>query len=199
MSVNTRDFRAAGFFQVGGKRGKIGQPVPGMGVRIADAENPWGGKFLPPGEAGMLLVRGPNVMQGYLGRPEKTAEVLRDGWYCTGDVATLDEDGFLQITGRLSRFSKIGGEMVPHLKIEEKLHELAGAAEQTFVVMGVPDEKKGERLVVLHKLAEKDLQTCLEKFCAPAICRTCGSRRPNLFFAWKIFRCSAPANWICAV
>ena len=81
-------------------------------------------------------------------------------------MATLDEDGFLQITGRLSRFSKIGGEMVPHLKIEEKLQELAGAAETTFVVTGVPDEKKGERLVVLHKLAENDLQSCLEKFAA---------------------------------
>ncbi len=63
-------------------------------------------------------------MSGYLGQPIKTAEVLRDGWYCTGDIAFLDEDGFLQITGRLSRYSKIGGEMVPHLKIEEKLHEL---------------------------------------------------------------------------
>jgi acyl-[acyl-carrier-protein]-phospholipid O-acyltransferase/long-chain-fatty-acid--[acyl-carrier-protein] ligase len=105
-------------------------------------------------------------MQGYLGLPEKTAEVLRDGWYCTGDVAMADEDGFLQITGRLSRFSKIGGEMVPHMKIEEKLHELAGATEQTFVVASVPDEKKGERLVVLHKLADADLQTCLEHFAA---------------------------------
>jgi acyl-CoA synthetase (AMP-forming)/AMP-acid ligase II len=103
-------------------------------------------------------------MQGYLGRPEKTAEVLRDGWYVTGDVAAIDEDGFLQITDRLSRFSKIGGEMVPHIKIEEKLHELAGATEQTFVVTGVPDEKKGERLVVLHKLADgAELPACLEK------------------------------------
>ena len=90
-----------------------------------------------------MLVRGPNVMQGYLGLPEKTAEVLRDGWYVTGDIAALDEDGFLQITDRLSRFSKIGGEMVPHIKVEEKLQELAGATEQTFVVAGVPDEKKG--------------------------------------------------------
>ena len=114
----------------------------------------------------MLLVRGPNVMRGYLGLPEKTADVLRHGWYCTGDVATVDEDGFLQITGRLSRFSKIGGEMVPHLKIEEKLQELAGAAETMFVVAGVPDEKKGERLVVLHRLAANDLPACLEKFAA---------------------------------
>lgn len=166
VAVNTRDFRAAGFFQVGGKHGKIGQPVPGMCVRITNADDPWNGPDLPAGHAGMLLLRGPNVMLGYLGQPEKTAEVLRDGWYCTGDVAMIDEDGFLQITGRQNRFSKIGGEMVPHLKIEEKLHELAGTAEQTFVVMGVPDEKKGERLVVLHRLPEAGLAAVLEKFSA---------------------------------
>ena len=116
VAVNTHDFRAAGFRQVGAKRGKIGHPLPGVSVRIVDPET-----FAPKpvGEPGMLLVRGPNVMQGYLGRPEKTAEVLRDGWYITGDVAAIDEDGFLQITDRLTRFSKIGGEMVPHIKIEE--------------------------------------------------------------------------------
>jgi acyl-[acyl-carrier-protein]-phospholipid O-acyltransferase/long-chain-fatty-acid--[acyl-carrier-protein] ligase len=84
----------------------------------------------------------------------------------TGDVALVDEDGFVQITDRLSRFSKIGGEMVPHIKIEEKLHELTGVTEQTFVVTGVPDEKKGERIVVLHKLPEAALAECLEKFSA---------------------------------
>ena len=97
---------------------------------------------MPLGQSGMLLVRGPNVMQGYLGKPEKTAEVLRDGWYVTGDIASLDEDGFLEITDRLSRFSKIGGEMVPHIKIEEKLHELAGATEQSFVVTGFRMRRK---------------------------------------------------------
>jgi acyl-[acyl-carrier-protein]-phospholipid O-acyltransferase/long-chain-fatty-acid--[acyl-carrier-protein] ligase len=166
VAVNSWDYRAAGFYQVGGKHGKIGQPVPGMCVRIADAENPWSGKVLPPGESGMLLVRGPNIMLGYLNQPAKTADVLRDGWYCTGDVAMLDEDGFLQITGRLNRFSKIGGEMVPHLKIEEKLQELAGVAEIAFIVVGVPDEKKGERLVVLHKIPTDALPALLEKFAA---------------------------------
>jgi acyl-[acyl-carrier-protein]-phospholipid O-acyltransferase/long-chain-fatty-acid--[acyl-carrier-protein] ligase len=102
-------------------------------------------------------------MRGYLGRPEKTADVLHDGWYATGDVAALDEDGFLQITDRLSRFSKIGGEMVPHIKVEEKLHEFAGVTEQTFVVTSLPDEKKGERLVVLHRLTDDKLPPCLEK------------------------------------
>jgi acyl-[acyl-carrier-protein]-phospholipid O-acyltransferase/long-chain-fatty-acid--[acyl-carrier-protein] ligase len=166
VAVNIMDYRAAGFHQIGGKRGKIGRVLPGMIAQLTDPENPWDGKSVPAGEPGMLLVRGPNVMLGYLGLPEKTADVLRHGWYCTGDVATVDEDGFLQITGRLSRFSKIGGEMVPHLKIEEKLQELAGAAEAMFVVAGVPDEKKGERLVVLHKLAENELSECLEKFAA---------------------------------
>jgi acyl-[acyl-carrier-protein]-phospholipid O-acyltransferase/long-chain-fatty-acid--[acyl-carrier-protein] ligase len=164
VAVNTRDFRAAGFRQVGAKRGKIGHPVPGVCVRIVDPQAPGVGPALPVGQPGLLLVRGPNIMQGYLGRPEKTAEVLRDGWYVTGDVAALDEDGFLQITDRLSRFSKIGGEMVPHVKIEEKLHECAGATEQTFVVTSVPDEKKGERLIVLHKLADAPLRAALEKF-----------------------------------
>ena len=166
VTVNTHDFRAAGFRQVGAKRGTIGHPLPGVCVRIVDVNNPRSEISLPLGEAGMLLVRGPNVMTGYLGRPEKTAEVLHDGWYVTGDVALVDEDGFVQITDRLSRFSKIGGEMVPHIKIEEKLHELTGVTEQTFVVTGVPDEKKGERIVVLHKLPDAALAECLEKFAA---------------------------------
>ena len=112
---------------------------------------------------GLLLVRGPNVMQGYLGRPEKTAEVLRDGWYNTGDIAAVDEDGFIRITDRLSRFSKIGGEMVPHIKVEDKLQEIAGVTEQIFAVTAVPDEKKGERLIVLHTLTDDKLQPCLEQ------------------------------------
>jgi acyl-[acyl-carrier-protein]-phospholipid O-acyltransferase/long-chain-fatty-acid--[acyl-carrier-protein] ligase len=161
VTVSTHDFRAAGFRQVGAKRGKIGHPLPGMSVRIVDPDTR---QPLPVGQAGLLLVRGPNVMRGYLGQPEKTTEVLRDGWYVTGDIATLDEDGFVQITDRLSRFSKIGGEMVPHIKVEEKLHELAGVTEQTFAVTGVPDEKKGERLVVLHTLTDGKLKECLEKF-----------------------------------
>ncbi len=160
VTVNTIDFRAASFRQVGAKRGSIGHPLPGISVKIVDPDT-----LQPVGvdEPGLLLVRGPNIMRGYLNKPEKTAEVLRDGWYNTGDVARMDEDGFIRITDRLSRFSKIGGEMVPHIKIEDLLQELAGATEQTFVVTAVPDEKKGERLVVLHTLDEAKLEECLEK------------------------------------
>jgi acyl-[acyl-carrier-protein]-phospholipid O-acyltransferase/long-chain-fatty-acid--[acyl-carrier-protein] ligase len=178
VAVNTHDFRAAGFRQIGAKRGKIGHPLPGMSVRIVDPQTL---APQPIGQPGLLLVRGPNIMQGYLGRPEKTAEVLQDGWYVTGDIAAIDEDGFLQITDRLSRFSKIGGEMVPHIKIEEKLHELAGATEQTFVVAGVPDEKKGERLIVLHKLAPEPLQACLEQL-AQCDLPNLWKPRPDQFF-----------------
>ena len=160
VAVNTADFRAASFRQVGAKRGTIGHPLPGISVKIVDPES---GQTLGFNEPGLLLVRGPNVMQGYLNRPDKTAEVLRGGWYNTGDVATMDEDGFLRITDRLSRFSKIGGEMVPHIKVEETLQELAGAAEQSFVVTAVPDEKKGERLIVLHTLSEDKLQQVFER------------------------------------
>ena len=160
VAVNTMDFRAAFFRQVGAKRGSIGHPLPGIVLRTVDPETQ---SVQPANQAGLLLVRGPNVMQGYLNKPEKTSEVLRDGWYNTGDIATIDEDGFVRITDRLSRFSKIGGEMVPHIKIEEKLQELSAAPEQVFVVTAVPDEKKGERLIILHTLGDQALQEVLTK------------------------------------
>src|SRR6201982_2578240 len=155
VTVNTTDFRAASFRQGGAKRGTIGHPLPGVAVKIV---NPDTMQPVAPNEPGLLLVRGPNVMRGYLNKPQKTADVLRDGWYNTGDIARMDEEGFLRITDRLSRFSKIGGEMVPHIKVEDLLQELAGAAEQTFVVTAVPDEKKGERLTVLHTLNDERLE-----------------------------------------
>ena len=159
VAVNTHDVRATGLRQVGAKRGSIGHPLPGVAVRIVDpvTEEP-----VPFGQPGLLLVRGPNVMAGYLDRPDLTDRVFRQGWYVTGDIVAMDDDGFLRITDRLSRFSKIGGEMVPHLRVEERLHELAGATQLTFVVTSVPDERKGERLVVLHTLPDPSLQPCLD-------------------------------------
>ncbi len=178
VTVNGRDFRAPGFRQVGGRRGKIGHPLPGVSVRVVDLDT---GEPVAPGTPGMLLVKGPNVMKGYLGKPEKTAEVLHDGWYTTGDVAVIEEDGFLTITDRLSRFSKIGGEMVPHIRVEDKLHELAGVTEQVFAVAALPDEKKGERIVVVYTLAAEKLAPILEKLAQcdlPALWKP----RSNQFF-----------------
>ena len=85
--------------------------------------------------------------------PEKTAEVIKDGWYCTGDLAKIDEDGFIYITGRLSRFSKIGGEMVPHEGIEKAIGDIIGITPDeplSVIVSSVPSEKKGEKLIVMY-------------------------------------------------
>jgi acyl-[acyl-carrier-protein]-phospholipid O-acyltransferase/long-chain-fatty-acid--[acyl-carrier-protein] ligase len=146
-AVSVRHQETPSGLQLGHKPGSIGRPIPGVAARIVHPET-----FEPlgPGADGLLLIKGANVMVGYLGRPELTAEVIRDGWYVTGDIARMDEDGFLTITDRLSRFSKIGGEMVPHVRIEERIHELLGAAETVCAVASAPDETKGERLVVLY-------------------------------------------------
>ena len=133
--------------QVGNKAGKVGHPIPGVAVKIV---NPDTFEMLDFEQEGLLLVKGPNVMKGYLNNPQKTEEVMKDGWYITGDIAKIDNDGFVQITDRLSRFSKIGGEMVPHIKVEEKIMEALGAIEPVCAVTSVADEKKGERLVVLY-------------------------------------------------
>ena len=145
VSVNIPDHTDGKEHQVGRKIGTVGHPIPGVTVRVIDPET-W--EELPHGGEGVLLVKGPNVMLGYLGEPEKTGKVLRDGWYVTGDIASIDEDGFIRIVDRLSRFSKIGGEMVPHLKIEEAINRVIGS--QASVVTSIHDERKGERIVVLY-------------------------------------------------
>jgi acyl-[acyl-carrier-protein]-phospholipid O-acyltransferase/long-chain-fatty-acid--[acyl-carrier-protein] ligase len=158
IAVNCPDFRAAGYYQPASRRGTVGQPLPGVSVQIVDPDS-----FapLPPGTPGMLLVRGPNVMKGYLGREDLTAKSMHEGWYITGDIAILDDDGFLTITDRLSRFSKIGGEMVPHGKVEDALQQAAGAEMQVFAVTGIPDERKGEQLAVLHTLEDSRIPDIL--------------------------------------
>jgi acyl-[acyl-carrier-protein]-phospholipid O-acyltransferase/long-chain-fatty-acid--[acyl-carrier-protein] ligase len=153
-SVNVPDHRCEMVEQRGTKLGTVGRALPGVVVRIVDPDTR---APIPPGGEGLVEIKGPNVMLGYLNHPERTADAIRDSWYNTGDMGRFDEQGFLHITGRISRFSKIGGEMVPHLKIEEAL---AGLLEQhpgdnehgpLVCVTAVPDAKKGERIVVLHR------------------------------------------------
>ena len=139
------------------REGSIGRPIPYLAVKVVDPET-W--QELPPETPGMLIAKGATVMHGYYREPELTAKAIRDGWYITGDIAKLDKDGFVFLTGRESRVSKIGGEMVPHIMIEEVLLSLVKnhRAEQSedddggvpLAVAALPDEKKGERVIVLH-------------------------------------------------
>ena len=127
----------------------VGRMAPGIAAEIREAETD---RKLSLHETGMLWLRGVNIFEGYLHDPKQTAEVLRDGWLKTGDIGRFDEDGFLYIEGRLSRFSKIGGEMVPHEAVENKIVDLLGLSgrdERPLAVVGVQDEAKGEALVLL--------------------------------------------------
>ena len=175
VAVNSPDFRAPGFFQKGNRPGTVGRAFPGVSIKIVDPDT---FEPLPLGEAGMVLVKGPNVMQGYLDRPDLTEKAIRDGWYVTGDIARLDEDGFVSITDRLSRFSKIGGEMVPHGRIEEALHTAIEATTQIFAVTAIRDERRGERIMVLHCKCEVTAETLVDSLQKQGL--------PNLF----IPRCS---------
>ena len=118
-------------------------------------------------------------MQGYFKMPEKTAKVISDGWYITGDMGRVDEDGFIHITGRLSRFSKIGGEMVPHIRVEELLQKIISDDEEKLAVAvtSMPDRRKGERLIVFHLPCEKSVDQILKELTAAGL--------PNLWMPDK--------------
>ncbi len=164
--------------QVGKRTGAVGRLMPGMTARIVDPDS---GAELPLSSTGMLWLRGANVFGGYLKDPEKTAAALKDDWFITGDLARFDDDGFLHIEGRLSRFSKIGGEMVPHGTVESKIVEAMGwtdAEGPVAIVTGVPDATKGEALVLLttqdvtaDALRSKLLEAGLPNLWVPRIVR----------------------------
>ncbi len=135
--------------QPSSRLGSVGKMAPGIAAEIREPETD---RKRSLHETGMLWLRGVNIFEGYLHDAERTADVLQDGWLKTGDIGRFDEDGFLYIEGRLSRFSKIGGEMVPHEAIENKiidLLDLSGKDERLVAIVGVQDEAKGEALVLL--------------------------------------------------
>lgn len=158
-SVNLPDKMETQTFQVqrGNKSGSVGMPLPGTSCMIVDPET-----FveLPTGEAGMILIGGAQVMQGYLNNTEKTASVIKEiygtRWYITGDKGYIDEDGYLFIVDRYSRFAKIAGEMVSLGAVENVIRALLDDAEKEVIIVAVPDAKKGEKLVALHNF---DLQS----------------------------------------
>lgn len=156
-AVNIPDHRTADIHQIGTKLGTVGRPIPGVAAKVVHPET-WEDQGI--GKEGLLLIKGPNVMLGYLNHPEKSSQLIRDGWYNTGDYGLIDEDGFVAITGRQSRFSKIAGEMVPHILIEEHLTRIVEQPESDdpmlkLAVTSVPDRDRGERLIVLHTILEK--------------------------------------------
>ena len=134
-----------------------------VGLLMSDMES----KLIPVDgipEGGRLLIRGPNIMLGYL-RPSNPGVLERPegGWHDTGDVVAIDEEGFIRIMGRVKRFAKIGGEMVSHGQVEEALSQAVNAETQSMAVTSIPDEKKGERLVVLHTLEKSAIPDILVK------------------------------------
>ncbi|VTR99155.1 AMP-binding protein [Tuwongella immobilis] len=160
VSTNISDVTRLGVTQVGNQIGTIGHPIPGVAAKVCDPDTYEEKGF---DEEGMLLITGPNVMEGYMHQPEKTAAVIRDGWYVTGDMAKLGQNGFITITGRLSRFAKIAGEMVPLERIEEEMHHVLGTNDRVVAMAAVPDDKRGERLIVLHLELTISAEELLEK------------------------------------
>lgn len=163
--VNVADHRCGMVQQKGTKLGTVGRPMPGIVARAIDPDSK---QPLPTGTEGIVCIKGGNIMLGYLNHPEKTAAVLKDGWYETGDMGFVDDEGFVHITGRLSRFSKIGGEMVPHLRIEENLLKIvedptSADARIPLAVTAVPDPKKGERLIILHRTLTKPIKQIIDE------------------------------------
>jgi acyl-[acyl-carrier-protein]-phospholipid O-acyltransferase/long-chain-fatty-acid--[acyl-carrier-protein] ligase len=156
--------------------------APGIAAEIREPE---GDRKLSLHETGMVWFRGVNIFEGYLHDEKRTAEVLHDGWLKTGDIGRFDEDGFLYIEGRLSRFSKIGGEMVPHEATEQKIIDLLGFAgrdERAIAIMGVQDEAKGEALILLAAV-DVDLTQLRDKLREAGV--------PNLWIPKKICRLDA--------
>ena len=175
IAASVPDFRAPGFFQPGSRRGYVGSPLPGVAIKTVHPDT---FESLPAGESGMLLVKGPNVMKGYLGRDDLTRKAFREGWYVTGDIGAVDEDGFLKITDRLSRFSKIAGEMVPHGRVEVALQQALGSPqEQVFAVTSIADPRKGESLAVVHTCDPEKIAEVVEKVKTQGL--------PNLFIPRK--------------
>ncbi|MGH8598255.1 MAG: AMP-binding protein, partial [Gammaproteobacteria bacterium] len=156
--------------QIGNKPGTVGMPLPGSSFRIVDPDTL---EELPTGADGLILIGGTQVMLGYLNEPERTAKVIveMDGlrWYKTGDKGHLDEDGFLTIVDRYSRFAKLGGEMVSLTAVEEQVRSVVGDPELDICAINLPEPKKGEQILLLIAGSEMNLEG-LRKMLVEAEC-----------------------------
>jgi acyl-[acyl-carrier-protein]-phospholipid O-acyltransferase/long-chain-fatty-acid--[acyl-carrier-protein] ligase len=136
------------------KPGSVGKVINDMQVKIVNCET---GEELQHGELGEILVKGPSVMKGYYGELEETTLRIKNGWYETGDMGLIDEDGFLWHKGRLKRFVKIGGEMISLVRVEEILEKYL-PDDVLFCVVDVPDEIKGSEIVAALTTKEIDFK-----------------------------------------
>ena len=143
------------------KPGSIGIPLPGTEVKIEHLET---GDPCGPGEIGKILVKGEGVMQGYLNDLEESSLKIKSGWYDTGDLGYMDEDGYIWHRGRLKRFVKIGGEMISLVMVEEILNELTPEAVQCCAVE-LPDARRGSKIVAVTSL-EIDSQELSKRLAA---------------------------------
>jgi acyl-[acyl-carrier-protein]-phospholipid O-acyltransferase/long-chain-fatty-acid--[acyl-carrier-protein] ligase len=159
--------------------GSVGRPLPGVRAMIVDLDT---GEGPLVDREGLLLVDGPNKMAGYLDDPDQTRAAMRGDWYVTGDIATIDRDGFIRITDRLSRFSKIAGEMVPHMKIEEALQSLLHEP-HVAIVTSVPDATKGERIVAFHTDPDVSAQSVSEGLAASGLPKLWIPKREDIRYA----------------
>ncbi|HZJ31850.1 MAG TPA: acyl-[ACP]--phospholipid O-acyltransferase [Vicinamibacterales bacterium] len=178
VAANVPDVQDGSIRQRGSRPGTVGHTLPGIAAKVVDPETFEGPLF---NKEGLLLVKGPSRMLGYLGEPARTAEVIRENWYVTGDIAAMDEDGFIRITDRLSRFSKLGGEMVPHIKIEESLNALL-TEPHTCVVTSAPDESRGERLVAFYTDPAVTPQRLWERLCETDMPRLWLPKREDMHY-----------------
>ena len=182
VAINVPDVDAGRERQIGAKPGSVGHPLPGVVAKIVDPETGDGPIF---DREGLLLVKGANQMLGYIGDPERTAESLRDGWYVTGDIATIDAGGFIQITDRLARFSKIAGEMVPHMKLEESINAIV-SPDHASAVTAVPDAARGERLVAFYTDPDLLPAEVWERLCQGELPRLWIPKREDIHFLESI-------------
>ncbi|TVR42017.1 MAG: MFS transporter [Planctomycetota bacterium] len=155
VSVGTPDVRDGDVHEIGYRSGSVGRPLPGIQVFTVDPDSL---KVLPAGTAGLLMVRSPSVMSGYLNQPEANAKAFHQGAYNTGDIGRIDDHGFIYLQGRLSRFAKIGGEMLPLDRIEQRLsswldrnHPREDGSTWQVALTSVNHPERGERLVVLYQ------------------------------------------------
>lgn len=182
VSVNVPDDRLkneVGEALPGTRVGSVGRLFPGMKGRIVDPDT---GELISPNNTGMLHLQGPNIFPGYLEDPDNTSAAFHENWFVTGDLARFDEDGFLFIEGRLSRFSKIGGEMVPHGFVEQQIietFELEESDVPIIAVTGIADEAKGESLVLISTI-ELTMDILRD--------RLSSAKLPNLWIPRKILK-----------